>query len=163
MSDFPTIDGYATHLPLLVAATVITGGPVIECGGGIFSTPILRAICGAQNRRLTTFENYPAWFEVVRHDGAVLVDSWGDLPKYDLHCSLAFVDSEPAESRTPCIEAVRHHAQIIVVHDTNSDNPGVEDALQRFRYRIDDKRQLPWTSAVSDTVDVERLLRRAIG
>lgn len=154
---------YSTHQPLLVAAVAITRGPVLEFGVGWSSTPILQALCGAQNRRLTSFESDPAWLDKMRHDGAVLMTSWDELPKRDLHCSVALVDNNPAEARVTCIEAVRHHAQIVIVHDTESSNPGVEDALQRFRYRIDDKRQLPWTSAVSDTIDVEQLLRRAIG
>ena len=37
----PEVDQWATHLPALTATVAATSGPILECGVGIWSTPIL--------------------------------------------------------------------------------------------------------------------------
>lgn len=170
MTDI-TIDSYSSHLPLLVAAVASTTGTIVELGAGLYSTPILQALCGVQNRPLLTFDNDAAWLDRVRHpngghSGALVLDSWEDLARYGeaLRCDVAFVDVAPADARAFCIDVMARWARIIVVHDIETEQrhnyPGVEEQLQRFAHRVEDRRRGPWTAAVSN--EPLGALRRAI-
>ena len=50
------MDAFGTHQALLVAAIAQTGGPIIEIGGGWYSTPLINALATAQRRRAYTME-----------------------------------------------------------------------------------------------------------
>jgi hypothetical protein len=50
------VDPYSTHLPLLVAAMLDTQGPILEMGGGHYSTPLISVFANAQRREAHTIE-----------------------------------------------------------------------------------------------------------
>lgn len=158
-----TIEPYSTHLPLLVAAVAATEGPVIELGSGLYSTPVLQGLCLAQRRELWTFENNAEWMmKFIPRNGQStaqkfsLLDSWNDLERYgeELKCDVAFIDVDPAAERSHLIDVMHRWAEIVVVHDTETEQrhnyPSVDISLDTFRYRIIDKRRGPWTTAASD-------------
>lgn len=60
MSD-ERIDDWASHLPLLTAACTATTGPILECGAGLYSTPVLHALCAPTGRLLVTAESDATW------------------------------------------------------------------------------------------------------
>lgn len=76
---------------------------------------------------------------------------------------LVFVDHFPDEARAPMISFLRDlgRALIVVVHDTSPDMRhrmiGVEEELQKWKYRYDYTKLSPWTSVVSNLVDVRNL------
>jgi len=63
MSDV-NVYGYGTHLPLLAQALLHTAGPVLECGGGLCSTPVVHALSVATEpqRMVVTAEEEESWF-----------------------------------------------------------------------------------------------------
>lgn len=156
----PTIDPYGSHLPLLTAAVALTTGRVVELGSGLYSTPVLQAICLAQHRPLHTIDNDRDWLASVWREGSQLhtsqhIADWLDLHRNGglLRCDVAFIDMAPASARTDAIRVMRRWARILVVHDTEFEQqhnyPGMEDAIAAFPYRVDDRRRGPWTTAVS--------------
>lgn len=50
------MDPYSTHQALLVAAMVATDGPIVEMGGGYYSTPLVSAFTAIQGRFAYTIE-----------------------------------------------------------------------------------------------------------
>jgi hypothetical protein len=88
-----------SHLPALMACVVVTDGPVLELGMGIFSTPVLHSLCYGSRRLLSIDEDQTAIYNFcqlmereheIRHDfdyrsldelarqpwSVVLVDHW---------------------------------------------------------------------------------------
>lgn len=173
-NDEAMMDPYSSHLPLLVAAVTAMSGRVVELGAGWYSTPVLKAICGAQWRALLTIESDREWLRTLYderselHEGLIVANWQNDLHRYgsDLRCDVAFIDLAPAAHRASAIAVMRLWAKVIVVHDTETEQqhnyPGVEEQLKGFRYRIDDRRREPWTTAVSNIVNVTDLLSEAI-
>jgi hypothetical protein len=50
------MDPFGTHQALLVAALAATHGPIVEMGGGYYSTPLVSAFSGIQGRTAYTLE-----------------------------------------------------------------------------------------------------------
>jgi hypothetical protein len=75
---------------------------------------------------------------------------------------LAFVDQHPCEARGPAIQMLRVQTRFIVAHDTEPSTHvhryGYEPLLSSFKYRFDYKRFIPWTTVVSDHVDVREIM-----
>lgn len=158
----PQIDPYSSHLPTLAAAMGLMarhGGDVLELGSGLYSTPVLKAFSHAIGITFRSFDNDRDW--ALRSGATDIIDSWDDLHRHgeELRCFIAFIDVAPASMRGPLIDVMRRWADIIIVHDTETEQrhnyPGVEERLSTFRYRLDDKRRGPWTTVVSDTVTLD--------
>lgn len=59
-------DAYSTHQFSLMASVLATNGPVVEFGGGYYSTPLLNAVARIQARKVYTVENSPRVFEELK-------------------------------------------------------------------------------------------------
>lgn len=149
------IDQYATHLPLLATCLAGTDGPVLELGGGWYSTPLIHALC--PRRRVVTLEHdaaMAAWLaerfagdsHVVRH-----VPDWDAAEEPDWNgWELAFIDHAPAERRKTELARLRGNADIIVIHDSDVGFYGLEPEMARFAHRVDYTLLWPHTTALSD-------------
>lgn len=146
------IDAWGTHLPLLVRAVVMTEGPVIELGCGLYSTPVLHALC-AGKRPLVSVESNPEWaarFSQYERDGhEIIVGDWRE-PVSRHAWAVALVDHAPAADRAPAVRALKGRCRVIVCHDSEHRLYGLEPALADFAHRVEWKRYAPWTTAVSD-------------
>ena len=155
---------YATHCGPLALAVSITDGPVLELGMGVFSTPILHEICG--NRLLVSVDTSPDWIvkfarfqkdnHHIRHvrDFKKLYDSIG------LEWAVAFVDFDPLENRVSEIRRLADTAGIIVVHDTEWEV--LADECERFSSQLWFSHQRPWTTMVSNQIDLTEHLKALI-
>ena len=59
------MDPFSTHQALLVAAMLCTDGPIVEMGGGYYSTPLISAFCNAQRREAHTIETFGPAYELL--------------------------------------------------------------------------------------------------
>jgi len=170
-------DAYGSHLFPLLVAVVNTDGPILEMGSGHNSTPALHALCSATGRYLLTTETDKKWMNQFSY----LEQSWHQfqyVPVYDddfevnpkpslwnsvganMHWGVVFVDHRPAERRKVDIARLKDQADIIVVHDTEgAPCYDYESVLKTFKYRYDYKKYSPWTTLVSDSIDVVRLFK----
>ncbi len=170
-------DAYGTHLIPLLVAVVNTDGPILEMGSGHNSTPALHALCSATGRYLLTTETDKKWMNQFSY----LEQSWHQfqyVPVYDddfevnpkphlwdsvganIHWGVVFVDHRPAERRKVDIARLKGQADIIVVHDTEgAPCYDYESVLKTFKYRYDYKKYSPWTTLVSDSIDVLSLFK----
>ena len=157
---------YATHLPVLAAlCSVVRDGPIVELGGGYFSSPLLHWICFDRQRRLLTLETEEDTLRLLvnfnrGHHEIRRVDDW-DAVDLSGPWSIAFVDHRPADRRGRDVERLADAADYIIVHDTDEKDEAkyhYKDALANFRYRYDYHRARPQTSVVSNKFDPNLIL-----
>jgi len=158
MSNLPTqMDPYGSHLPALLACVAATGGPVLEVGIGNYSTPVLHAVCEAQNRFLISAESDRDWFDKLcpsygrlgsRHFFVHSPD-WSNLCELANHqWSVVFLDHGPSGSRRgPDAELFWATTDYVVIHDYDAYDvrPGVDTAQRLYQYQAVSKLLSPWT------------------
>ena len=154
---------YTTHMSVLVKVLQMSEGTVIECGGGIFSTPLLHWLCKEMNRELITYEQDPTYYAFERtfqsrQHRIRFVENWDEIsiPK---HVGMVFIDHHPPERRM--IETLRFKdsADFIVIHDTERESRSynLPEVFEQFKYRYDWKECRPHTSVVSNFHDLSFL------
>ena len=151
---------YRTHEPVLAAVVAATAGDVLEIGAGTFSTPLLHAICAAMGRRLVTVDNDAGCIEKFGSlasgtHSLHAVASWTDaLPLFASSWGVAFVDHAPIERRIVDIEFLSRRCDALVVHDSEDPVYRYEPTFAKFKYRVDYKRMAPWTTVLSNRMDL---------
>ena len=165
--------GFFSHFPFLATAIARTDGPILECGAGWGSTPLIHYL--GMGRQILTLETDMDWLATfdgyrsethkmaqIRADGhhpqiaawknfadASLVPRWG----------VVFLDQSPGEARVPVALSLRDKADLIIVHDREADEPGAGgnygwkqlDGI--FKYQRIVKRLRPWTGIYSNVMD----------
>jgi predicted O-methyltransferase YrrM len=150
------VDGWGSHIPMLLTAFQSTHGPVLELGAGHFSTPILHSLCHATRRPLLTLESDAAWIKkFVGLESDVhelrLVMSWDEIESViDDSWGLVFIDHSPSELRAEALRKVTG-GTVVVIHDAERKDGGLRDVMGEFRYSVIDKarHRQPWTAALS--------------
>lgn len=137
-----------THSVPLAITCMNTAGPVLEMGCGLYSTPLLHAICNKQVRRLHTVDHAEAWlkkfahmktrlhtfehlkcgsFNVTFYEFAYRLlprwtkridDAWNQVGGGE-HWSVVFLDQLPLSRRVKDIKRLRSSTDIFVIHNTN--------------------------------------------
>lgn len=131
--------------------------PVIELGCGHGSTPFLIKYCEANGLEFKCFDSSQEW---AGKFNAEYVPDWNVAEFYRKEYGLAFVDESPGENRKFSLKKL-HHVKIVVAHDTE---PAADHGYQmraeiaKYKYRIDYKSDGAWASAMSNFIDVSKLL-----
>jgi hypothetical protein len=162
---FKNAEPAATHLIPLAKAWDMTSGDVLELGTGYFSTLFLHWLATTYGRHVYSFESSAGgWYDRAkkhesRYHHIIHCDNW-DMADIDRHWGMAFVDHSPDERRHVEIKRLKDCADLIVVHDTEperNDSYGYAAVLDLFKYRYDYKKILPWTSILSNFIDLSEL------
>lgn len=156
--------GFGSHLPVLQKIINLTRGPVLELGGGAFSTPFLHWACFDNKRTLVTFDNEAKYFDDIKsyendYHKVNFVEDWN---KVDLsgHWSMALVDHHPNLRRKEEIKRLANSCDYIVVHDTEGKWKHKFEYYKiypLFKYRWDYTKVLPHTSVLSNLKDLTNL------
>jgi hypothetical protein len=152
-------NGYETHRPVLCEAVLRTRGPILELGTGDGSTIALHSVATECSRRVFSFDNDRNWIDRFlhlrsEHHLLACLPNWDDCPVESQFWAVAFVDHRPAQRRVVEIARLAHRAELLVVHDTESPEYSYEAIIGSFAYRLDYREQLPWTTLLSNYVDV---------
>ena len=157
---------YSSHIPILIKIFEMSKGPVLEMGSGIFSTPLLHWLCLETKRKLVTYENYVEHYEMNKvfasdtHE-IIFTNDWDSIKIDDTHWGMAFIDHEPTQRRVIDIKRLKDNTDFVVVHDTEESHDSmfgyIENAFPLFKYRYNYKRRRPYTSILSNLVDVTKL------
>ena len=150
---------FGSHLPVLIRVMQATTGPVVEIGGGFFSTPVLHWMCCDQGRMLVTYDNDPATIELIcrfrtRFHAIHLVSDW-DTIDLSTWWSVALIDHRPSKRRWRDVLRVKY-ADYIVVHDTQDqvrNHYGYDNLSGKFRYEYRYARAKPQTTVYSNQHD----------
>ncbi len=161
----PNCKETSTHTLTLMKAIQSTKGDVCEVGAGLSSTALLHWIC--QGRKLVTYENDHAYAHYARkfqsyNHRIKEVKNWDEID-FDRHWSVVFIDHtigrksfEKGLQRGDTAIKFKN-ADIIVMHDTEkSEHYHYDKVFPLFKYRYDWKECMPWTSVVSNTIDVTK-------
>lgn len=157
---------YTTHISTLLVALQATTGTVIELGGGVSSTPFLHWVCKASRRKLITYESHPDYYNYCRKFKSPLhsirkVDDWNDVAIED--AGVVFVDLHPSNMRHEMAIKFKD-ADLLVIHDTEREDENYQNSKiwQHFKYRYDWKEARPWTTIVSNKVDLTDFDKRYV-
>lgn len=156
----------STHMPMLIRTVQATSGPVLELGAGPYSTPLLHWLIAGSGRYLVTYDNVPLFYNYAKRfqsrDHIVyLTKDWREIDQDNTYWSVVFIDHSGKirdDSRRGG-DAIRlkDRADYIVLHDTdNEDTCGYIKMWPYFKYRFDWKYCKPWTSVVSNFIDVSK-------
>lgn len=147
---------YSTHITMLLKVLLNSDGLVIECGGGIFSTPLLHWVCKMMGRELITYEENGAYYAFERQFQSRLhrirfVKNWDDIEVPE-RVGMVFIDHHPPERRMIETERFKDVADFIVIHDSErvSLEYNLPEVYAMFKYRYDWKDCKPWTSVLSN-------------
>lgn len=157
-----TMKGWTTHMTMLIKALSASEGPVLEVGGGPFSTPLLHWMCKIQNRKLVTYENDPTFYELcsrfVSNGHRVrFIEDWDEMD-FKTHWGVVFIDHHPDMRRVEDIINFKDKADYIVVHDVEKvEKYNLTKALPHFKYHYIDKGCKPWTGVYSNFKDLNAI------
>jgi hypothetical protein len=154
---------FETHRPVLCEVVLrVPNGLILELGAGDGSTPALHEVSLATGRSVITIEHDHAWIEHFAHlrsdnHAIVHVQSWTDLDSSivrSLPYAIAFVDHAPHARRVVDIAWLAQCARAVVVHDTESNEYGYDGIFDLFRHHTTFRGHTPWTSVMSNFIDV---------
>lgn len=116
------MDPYATHQRALVAAALMTEGPMVEMGCGDYSTPILHEIAKHQGRKFTVYcTDREQASKFTGYVDVVILNSWKDY-HYPQNVGFTFLDNEEyVRDRKLHIPKLLETSDVVICHDM-SDN-----------------------------------------
>jgi len=156
---------YTTHMMVLIRAVQMSTGPIVEIGGGLFSTPLLHWLCAEERRRLVTYEDNPDFAPFLksftsRSHTIHLIEDWHQID-LKTHWGLAFVDHDPindlkniTKRRQEMVLQLKDKADYIVIHDSNDKGYGNGEFWNNFKYVYHWTWATPNTSIVSDIKEI---------
>jgi len=158
---------YCSHLPILIKTIQRSEGPVLELGSGPFSTPVLHWLCHSMDRRLTSYDNDPEYFEpnsafANKNHEMLFVKEWDDAKITDQHWGVAFLDHAPAERRKEDAKRLANNVDFLVMHDSENSKDqyfGYSEIYPLFKYRYNYRKGSPFTVVLSNFKDVVKILR----
>lgn len=150
-----------TYIPILTKVVQMTTGPVLELGAGPYSTPLLHWLCAEDRRYLLTYENYIDYFKFAKHFQSRNhrirhTKDWSDIDTKTFW-DVVLIDHMPDERRGEDAFRLKDTAKYIILHDSQDDvHHGYDKIYKYFKYRYDWKFSKPWTTVVSNFVDVSK-------
>ncbi len=145
----------------------LVGGDVCEMGAGFNSTPILHWIC--QGRKLVTYENNPDFYHFARkyqtyNHRIKKVNKWSEVD-FKRHWGIVFIDH--TIGRQPWEKGLQRgddaikfiNADVLILHDTEpeeTEHYHYNIVWPKFKYRKDWTECKPFTSIVSNKIDVTK-------
>jgi hypothetical protein len=153
-------------MAVLMKFVQMTDKPIMELGGGFFSTPLLHWLCAEKRQKLVTYEDnhdFDGFLRsfVSRTHQIVYVDNWEQI---DLRTNwgVAFIDhgpikgmpSEPASRKASAVR-LKDSVDYIILHDTNSQEYYDDEGFwSNFKYVYTWKWATPNTSVLSNFKEV---------
>jgi len=155
---------WASHLPILSRVMEVSKGPVMECGMGAHSTPIMHMFCQEQGRQLYSYEENPEWYKAhwawaTSFHKIEFVVNWDSIPIESQHWGVIFID-HAAERRA--IDAIRaaKFADFVILHDSNGRYQGeyhYEKVYPFYTYRYIYHKTVNHTTILSNFIPVHTL------
>jgi hypothetical protein len=166
----PNYKQCGTHIPVLLRVIPRTVGDVCEVGCGFNSTPLLHWLL--QGRKLVTYESDPDYYNFARkfqsnNHKIIKIDDWSSAD-YDRHWGVVFIDHTTSREKINGVRRQRGddaikftNADIMIMHDTEPEaveNYRYNLVFPLYKYRCDWTNNKPWTSVVSNVIDVSKWL-----
>ena len=151
---------YASHMPVLIKALNLTTGPILELGIGLFSTPLLHWLCYPEKRELVSYESAEGWYNYFKRYNSdfhkvILIDNWDHLPM-DRRWDVVFIDHNNDRRALDSV-LFAETAKYVILHDTEPKEEKTYhyvDVYSKFKYRYDFKDASPYTTVLSNLIDL---------
>jgi hypothetical protein len=142
---------YETHTPILTAYLKNIVGPVLELGGGPYSTPIFSKIA-SEKTPVYTLENHPDWYKSLtqyeqEHHKIIFCGAWVSNPWDNLPIKtwdVVFIDQDTLEARIHSIRTLKDRTKVFIVHDAEQEY--YAEVFKEFPNIQFFKDELPWTA-----------------
>ena len=146
---------WGSHLPVLISLIKKTSGSVLEMGTGFYSTPFLHWAC-FPDRYLISYENNMECFRMNKkysstYHKVIYVKDW-DEASIESYWDIAFIDHSPSQRRMIDIKRLANYAKFIIVHDTQRGKHFWGGEFPYFKYRLDYKTAIPYTTVFSNFI-----------
>jgi len=158
---------WSSHYPILIKVMQQTSGDVLELGIGMFSTPLLHWMCFDMGRNLVSYEHVRKYYDMHKHFhksfhqvNFVENNDW-DAIDIDKPWSVAFVDHGHRRRREETKRLVKN-TQFVIIHDTQPEDDrlyGLANVYPRFKYRFNYTKEKPWTTVLSNFVNLSEVLK----
>ena len=152
------MDPYSTHIPITALALAKTAElfpdlPIIECGCGDYSSPMIQLLKGKRSH--TIYSSDAVWSkkfkdlaDLIVPVSPISVHQWGEF-SINKQYGLCLMDSEElVVYRAKHIPALLEKCKVVVMHDARANMCDVG----KFNYIYN--LYLPWTWIGSNSVDV---------
>ena len=163
---------YSSYLAPLVKALEKVKGDVLELGTGPYSTVFLHWMCIEQNRSLVSYENNKEYYDLAKRCETVgsispagdvphsvfFVENWDDA-RIEQPWGIVLVDHVPAGRRREEVKRLANLAQCILIHDSSWKSERhyhYKEIYPLFKYRYDYKKVKPYTTVLSNFIDVAK-------
>lgn len=155
---------WGSHIPILARIMMISRGPVLELGTGIYSTPLLHYFCHEQKRSLFSYDDGQAWADNHKYWKSNLhtvdyTDNWDTCPIEKYHWGVVLIDHQAERRSIDAIRAARY-ADFVVLHDTNGRfeiEYHYEKVYPFYKYRYTYNKLMNHTDVVSNFIPVHNL------
>lgn len=153
------VAGTSSHLPVLRwACKAVPEGPILEYGGGLYSTPFFLGL----GREVVTIEEVPAWREYLEAQDSHQIEHEMTDEIFQRHdWAVVFIDHGRApwewiDQRADALENVRGKCAIALVHDWHVGIGHRDDVVARFMYHgwFAPNAGTMHTAMCSDSIDV---------
>ena len=158
------MDPYSTHIPVTALALHMTGKlfpglPILECGCGDYSTPMIELLKGGRRHDILSCD--PTWSDMYQDVADKIIPvqpiaphRWGEYSLDDEY-GLCLLDSEELTVyRRGQVPRLLESCRVVVMHDASA--PLMQ--LAEFSYMYN--RYAPWTWVGSNHVDVRQWFDR---
>lgn len=165
---YGTTEGYGTHRRLLKWAIDHSTGPILELGTGQYSTPIISNAVSS-GRTAVSYEDDREWLAINKEQygcqnhwfgspppvpGYPSWPDWNLIPYRNHQWGVVLIDNRPSSARVLALIAVAHHAEFVVVHDTEQPLYYYDNALTLYRHVYTDQTVVPHTTIASNTREI---------
>jgi hypothetical protein len=155
---------WASHIPILSKVMQVSNGPVMECGVGIYSTPLFHTFCDMEKRFLDSYEDHKVWFDYhimfqSRLHHITYIQNWDNLPIEKRHWGVIFIDHLSTRRSLEAIRAAQY-ADYVVLHDSNGRDEihyHYSTVYPYYKYRFIFNRIHPHTTILSNFKTLDNL------
>lgn len=156
---------WGSHMAVLTKMMNRTTGPVLELGMGIYSSPLLHWLCRDQNRKLYSYEDNGAWYNVHKRTFANRfhrvhrIRNWDNIDIEGTKWGLVFIDHVASRRAVDAIRAA-DCAQAVILHDSNGRNEPhyhYSTVYPHFGQRYNYTKSHPHTTVLSNFLDLSTL------
>jgi hypothetical protein len=132
---------YSSYMPILLDLIEKTDGPILELGGGAFSTPLLHWMCAENKRKVVTYESRHMWYRFLSYPGHGFETKYHEVhyarnwDEIDIggHWSVALVDHE-THRRYQDARRLKDNADYIIIHDSHKKKYVLDRIWKEFKY-----------------------------
>jgi len=163
-TDLVLTKEYTTHIGVLIKMVLASEGPILELGGGLFSTPLLHWMCEDNQRLLYTYEHNQDFMTFLERFNSnshhvISVDNWETVKFPEIHWGMVFIDHNPGrhhvQKRQDAALKLKNNSDFIVIHDT--EERGFRDGVfwSNFKYLYHWRKARPYVSVMSDLKEIK--------